>query len=595
MDAFLPSSVLKWSSQYSYRSYNMAALLNGREFFPDYGDNCSSAVFRYFGDLRRHAVVYDSQLNQLRHRTHREGKCETIAPHYDDFVILYFEHAISIKEVILYEVYNPGCLTSISGALIDKPALIETAVWTELWDRNMAAYIIASDEMGSAMLPRSLKTDCFVDMSLDSNKRVINCLCLEFNSENINYYAEIDCIEIKGTANVDDCSDTSIDAPGMLNLPSELLFQIFSSCSLMDLDCLSSTCIRLYDLANDCSLYRSLDFRPLWKTLTDRQLEKLAQKCKIHKWDPKSISFEWCSKISGEAIETLLKSCPNLKFLNLANTAHSALASLNFGSVSKFCPNLETLILRFNHDEKVLASGKKLAPLKSLRIFSLESGFIETAQIPSFRDWICSNKCLTFLSLDALQPRFRPEQTNFLLDMLSRNCPNLESLNICRQSIDNQSFIHMSTMTCLKSLDVGWSFRPEIGPLEFNSAICQMLNSKRGHFTTLIFTACRGFNLDSLSCIATTQPNLQCLDILGVSSLLQGYTTLENVFKKCKDLRYVDLSYVKGISDREVAVLAALYTKVLIKRAHTCKYDEDFYQNLLRDPKYGLTETHQSY
>ena len=69
----------------------MAALLNGREFFPDYGDNCSSAVFRYFGDLRRHAVVYDSQLNQLRHRTHREGKCETIAPHYDDFVILYFE------------------------------------------------------------------------------------------------------------------------------------------------------------------------------------------------------------------------------------------------------------------------------------------------------------------------------------------------------------------------------------------------------------------------------------------------------------------------------------------------------------------------
>lgn len=625
--AYLPSSILKWSSQYGYRSYSMSCLMNGCEFFPDYGDNCHSAVFRYFGSLKRNAVVHSAYLqsnhvSSLSPFRDTEAKALTSC---DDFIILYYENPLSLKEVHLFEVYNTGCLRSISGCLIDKQEDVETnkAKWTLLWNVNSPKELIYSKSAdGSEPNTREMavRQECFIDVL--PSKRVINCLCLEFNSDNVDYYTEIDCIEAIGDAidldlfnplaiesSVDDefsncinllsikderSSQNSEDSETFLTLlkmPDEIIRKIFESCSLKSLGQVSATCRRLYSLAHDYSLYRSIDFRPLWKSFNDDDLDNFTQKCQTHNWDVKSLSFEWCFKLSNTSIESLLQNTPNLSYLNLANTSAKMLENLDFGIIARYCPKLESLVLRMNHEHEFngFASSKNLTALKTLKIFSLESCRTETAQLPKLRDWITSNASLTFLSLDAMLPRFDFHQTNLLLEKLSKNCPNLEFLNLCRQSVNDASFIHMSSMRSLKGLDVGWSYRPDVGMLEYNSAICQMLISKRGHFTTLIFTACRGFNIDSLSCIAATQPNLKCLDILGVSALAQGGKTLEELFKNCPNLKYIDLSYINGISDREVAVFMNMYTKIDIKRAHTCKADEEFYRNMLSDPRYGLT------
>ena len=493
--------------------------------------------------------------------------------------------------------------------------------WVEIWNRDTGESILEFSDGGVNIKSESVMRRCIIKSETTRYSNHANCLCLQFNSEGASYYPEIDCVTVLGDdlnsdllnpfateSSVDFLAssvqkldiriedkekghgDIALKGYGFLSLPDEIVLKIFGYISITDMARISRTCSRLYPIANDYSLYKRLDLRSLFLSLTDNVLMCFTRKCRIHNWNIKSISVEWGFRVSATSIESLVLSCSNLRCLNLANVNIATLSNLNFTKIANFCPNLESIILRLNH-QKFRQAAKTLESFRDLRLFSLESADIEESQFKFFRDWICTNKFLTFLSLDSLTPTLMSDQTNLLLDLLVQNCPNLQCLNICRAAVNDQSFIHMSAMPSLKALDVGWSYRQETGSLEYNSALCQMLNSKRSHFTSLIFTACRGFNVDALACIAKTQSILKCLDILGVVSLAQGYRSLELVFKSCKQLQYVDLSYVKGISDREVAVLVALYPSVDIKRAHTSKADEEFYQNLLLNPRYGLNDS----
>ena len=566
-------------------------MLNGQEFYPDYGDNSFSAVFRYFGELQKHAVTFDSVFPRQSHSS--------------DFIVLRFREVVIPSLVYVYEVYNPGYLRAIHGAFLFEDGTDKG--WGLLWTS-----LRANAEQKSYQSVSSQQVAC----NLESKGRVVNSICLEFDCSMAPYYTEIDCVELVGLSvevgsvnpwGIESSVDESVNngviqiCKGIENLdvaksgdhsevlstnylfglPDEIILNIFEFLSLSDITKVSVTCARLYRLANDYSLYQDLNFRPYWLSLDDKLLTSFASRAKAHSWNPQYVSFAWCYKLSPGSIHSFLTLCSNMKYLNLSNIAPQTLEALDFNIVKNCCPLLASLKIRLNNQE---VDWKFLAPLKGLAHLSFDSIRISPKCLLEFFTWVSTNEILKFLSLDQFEPRMSPNNTNSLLELLVRNCPNLQCLNLCRSGLNHESFIILARMKNLNSLDAGWTFNADTtNGSEYNSALCQMFNSNRGSYKKLFFTACRLFSSSTLACVAETQSNLEVIDLLGIS--LIKMKSLELLMKRCPNLKYIDISYASSLSNPEIIFLMRKYPNVSIKRAHSNKDNEETFQKLLKQAK----------
>ena len=567
-------------------SPDVASLLNGQEFYPQYGDNSFSAVFRYFGELQHHAVSFDSIYPQHKHSR--------------DFIALKFRESLIPKCICVYEVYNPGYLRAVYGALVFEDGKDDG--WKLLWTAGAEPYMEAD----------SYKLTC----ELESSGRLINAICLEFDCEKAPYYTEIDFVELvgysteAGTVNpvgIESSVDGSLNdvitiSKGMesldvkgddekaegtnyfLDLPDHIILHIMRYLSVHDLIRASHTSQRLYRLANDYSLHKICDFRPFWLQLDDRLMTTFNAKCRSHMWNPNYVSFAWCYKLTADSINSFVSMCSNMKSLNLSNLDPQTVQNMDFTLIRDACPSFTSLNIRLNNNPTENIEWNFLSPLKGLHHLSFESVKIHPRSLQEFFRWIASNENLTFLSLDQFEPRMSPNSSNNLLELLATNCKNLQSLNLCRSGLNHLSFIILARMKKLNSLDAGWSFNADTtSSSDYNNALCQMFNSNRRTYKKVFFTASRIFTSDTLQCLAETQPYLEVIDLLGISII--KFPSLDLLFRRCPKLKYVDVSYCSQLSNIEIVHLIRKYPHVNIKRAHNSKETEDAFLKAVRDSK----------
>lgn len=228
------------------------------------------------------------------------------------------------------------------------------------------------------------------------------------------------------------------------------------------------------------------------------------------------------SQISPEQLEEILKTCPNIKKLNLWH-------SCNTLDYLKLLPE-DLQSLRVNCyignngflDDNLKSVFRKMQKLRSLDFHSIDISDLATLRyLPETLEALDLSDCdITIEILENLFIRFK----------------NLRSLNLSNCSVDPTVFAFLPES--LESLNLDSSFRYNC-TTETITALCKKLKNLR----SLNLAHCTLLTPEALSHLPET---LESLDLSHCSCRRLTVAMFEDVLKRFKNLRSLNLSYCEG-------------------------------------------------
>ncbi|XP_075720310.1 F-box/LRR-repeat protein 4 isoform X2 [Rhinoderma darwinii] len=563
--------ILDFSSHYGSEnsmSYTMWNLAGAPNVYPSSGDFTQTAVFRTYGKW------WHQSANSALH-------FKRTSPSFfsQDYVELAFEEPVYPMAVHILETYHPGSVVKILACSANPYSQITpTEVrWETIW----------SAEPTRVHSPQARQfTPCIKEIDFPTN-----LLRLETNSSLLEYYTELDAVELHGvkekpmlslkTVTIDmndldeddyddkdgcgiDCLTNQFSSATLRDwtnngyfdkLPYELIQLIISHLSLPDLCRLAQTCKLLYQHCCDPLQYTHLSLQPYWATLTDASLEYLLPRCTLVQW----LNLSWTGNrgfITTSGFSRLLKvSGAELVRLELACGHFLNEACLEV--IAEMCPNLQELNLSscdklppqaFNH-------VSKLCGLKRLVLYRTK---IEQTALLSILNFCPELQHLNLGSCVLI------EDCDLIAGVIGAKCKKLRSLDLWRcKNITEKGIMELASgCPLLEELDLGW---------------CPTLHSVTGCFANvarklpdlrkLFLTANRSVCDSDIEELAANCQHLQYLDILGTR--LVSPPSLRKLLECCKELVLLDVSFCSQIDSRIVQEFTSRFPNVSIKKSFT--------------------------
>ncbi|XP_064402047.1 F-box/LRR-repeat protein 4-like [Halichondria panicea] len=566
--------VINFSSQYgssNTQSYTAANLAGEPRIYDKYGDFQEALVLRTYGTWWKKCPSVPKTLRKT------SENFRSI-----DFVELRYSMKLIPSAINVYETYNPGAVVRILACNSDpkdkhNPGEVK---WITLWDGPPQCSAVP--KQSRIFSPPIRKIDF-----------PTNLLRLEFNSEECDYYTELDAVEMVGEdpgdsrTRVDRAEGFQVDVTARLmrqlsladrqtsinsedeefekwgyfgTLSDEIIQYIFSYLDVVSLSRVAQTCSLLFKNAYDPHLYQEVDLQSHWNTVDDSTLEGLTNRCSLIK----RISLSWTGggkQVTEGALCNFLEKCGSqLVTLRLACCLYVGKHAMK--TIRNVCTELEELDLHrcTKLDTEDLMNVYLLRKLRRLNLYNmslsekflselsshcpllehLNLGAVTLIEPPGGRTETASKKlihCLSQLknlkSLDLWRCRFATPE---VLVCLSENCPNLEEL------------------------DIGWchSISRYIDCTDLLCSGCKKLKK-------LFLTSIRSVSDADLENLARNCRDLEQLDILGTSHV--SSTGLMSVCRSCPKLIFFDVSFCGAITETVVTELSAAFPNVCFKKS----------------------------
>ncbi|KAG8582286.1 hypothetical protein GDO81_007993 [Engystomops pustulosus] len=528
--------VLDFSSHYGSEnsmSYTMWNLAGPPNVYPSSGDFTQTAVFRTYGNW-----WHQNGCSTLPFKRTSPSFCS------QDYVELAFEEPVYPTAIHILETYHPGSIVKILACSANPYSqTTPTEVrWETIW----------SAEPTHVHSPQARQfTPCIKEIDFPTN-----LLRLETNSSLLEYYTELDAVELHGvkekpmlslkTVAIDmndleddeyedkdgcgiDCLTNQFSSSSLRDwtnngyfdkLPYELIQLIISHLALPDLCRLAQTCKLLYQHCCDPLQYTHLSLQPYWASLTDASLEYLLPRCTLVQW------------------------------LNLSWTGNRGFISTSGFSSGDCAPNLQELNL--SSCDKATSGFQHISKLCGLKRLVSTAPKIESLNFCPELQHLNRGSCVLI------------EDYDLIAGVIGAKCKKLRSLDLWRCKNITEKGIKELASGCplLEELDLGW---------------CPTLHSGTGCFTNLahklpglrklFLTANRSVCDTDIEELAASCQHLQYLDILGTR--LVSPISLRKLLECCKELILLDVSFCSQIDSRVVQELASRFPNVSIKKSFT--------------------------
>ncbi|CAH2252667.1 F-box LRR-repeat 4 [Pelobates cultripes] len=563
--------VLDFSSHYGSEnsmSYTMWNLAGSPNVYPSSGDFTQTAVFRTYGKWWHQCPSAPTPFKRT-------------SPSFfsQDYVELAFEEPVYPTAVHVLETYHPGSVVKIMACSANPysqstPAEVR---WETIWS--------AEPTRVNSPQARQFKP-CIKEINFPTN-----LLRLETNSSLLDYYTELDAVELHGvkekpmhsikTTTVDmsdsdedeyedkdscglDCltnqfSSTSLrewtDNGYFDKLPYELIQLIISHLALPDLCRLAQTCKLLYQHCCDPLQYIHLSLQPYWASLNDTSLEYLLPRCTLVQW----LNLSWTGNrgfISTSGFSRLLKVCGSeLVRLDLACGHFLNEACLEV--IAEMCPNLQELNLSScdKLPPQAFIHISKLCGLKRLVLYRTK---IEQTALLSILNF-CPE--LQYLNLGSC---VLIEDYDLVAGVIGAKCKKLRYLDLWRcKNITERGIAELASgCLLLEELDLGWC-----PTLQSATGCFVNLARKLPRLQKLFLTANRSVCDTDIEELAANCQHLQHLDILGTRMV--SAAALRKLLESCKGLSLLDVSFCSQIDSRVVQELTSRFPNVSIKKSFT--------------------------
>ncbi|KAF5896976.1 F-box/LRR-repeat protein 4, partial [Clarias magur] len=498
--------VLDFSSHYGGEgsmSYTMWNAAGAPSVFPSSGDFTHTAVFRTYGRWWE-----DERVEQRFSRTPRSF-------HSRDFLEVAFEEQVFPTSITVLETYHPGAIVQILACSLNPYAENYTtdARWEVLWAGEPT-------KVGSPQARRFCPPIRQINFAT-------NLLRLEVNSSLLDYYTELDAIELRGGRNHvgslttpvitkiipgDDrlmpCNKVNTGNGYFDRLPYELIQLIVSHLAVPDLCRLAQSCKLLQRHCYDPLQYVQLSLQPYWFRLNDLSLAHLQSRCALLQ----RLNMSWTGNrgaVTPSGFCSFIRACgANLVCLELS-CCHF-LNEMCLEVIAQTCVSLQELDLASCDRLEPLAFNQ-IAKLGRLRRLVLYRTKIEQTAILSILTFCNELRHLNLGSCVMI------EDFDVVASVLSTRCRSLASLDLwrCRSLSERGLSELVSGCGTLEELDLGWSSALHSGSaLHGGSASFRHAARRLSRLRRLYLTANRNICDADLEHIATHCPALEHLDIL---------------------------------------------------------------------------------
>ncbi|XP_053566537.1 F-box/LRR-repeat protein 4 [Bombina bombina] len=561
--------VLDFSSHYGSEnsmSYTMWNLAGSPNVYPSSGDFTQTAVFRAYGNWWTKCPSTPLPFKR-------------ISPNFvsNDYIELAFEEPVYPTAIHILETYHPGSVVKILACSANPysqspPAEVR---WETIW----------AGEPTHVNSPQARQfTPCIKEISFPTN-----LIRLETNSSLLDYYTELDAVELHGvkerpllslkTTAIDmndldededkdscgiDCLSSQFSSTGLREwtsngyfdkLPYELIQLIISHLPLPDLCRLAQTCKLLYQHCCDPLQYIHLSLQPYWANLNDTTLEYLLPRCTLVQW----LNLSWTGNrgfISTSGFRRLLKVCGS-ELLRLELACGHFLNEACLEVIAEMCPNLQELNLSScdKLPPQAFSHISKLCRLKRLVLYRTK---IEQTALLSILNFCPEIQHLNLGSCVLI------EDYDLVSSVIGAKCRKLRSLDLWRcKNITEKGIAELvSGCQLLEELDLGWCPTLQSGAGCFVNLARKLPNLRK-----LFLTANRSVCDTDIEELAANCQHLQQLDILGTRMV--SAASLRKLMECCKELSLLDVSFCSQIDSRIVQELNSKFPNVSIKKSFT--------------------------
>ncbi|XP_059609480.1 F-box/LRR-repeat protein 4 [Phlebotomus argentipes] len=573
--------VIDFSSQYgsdtsiSYTAYN----ITGRPSkFPDYGDFPETFAMRTYGPWWD---IAPSTMRELQ-----PSNIQDIPIH--DFIVVEFEEFVIPHAISIYETYNPGAIVKIWAFFST------TDTWHCLWS--------SYPDPDVEKWPRKFAPEI---------KRIplpTKILRLEFNHVFLDYFTEIDGIELTGRkCDVRDVSDSAtrrskkgpiqrklesvqfklrqienhtdilkdflandlgnfMKEAGLVpeeiedntpqitlkDLPCEILFKILSYLDLVSIFRTAQVCRKLYDVATDPFLYQEINLKPYWHSACDELLATLTKRATLLK----KLDLSWCGLfhvITPSVFKEFVRNCCK----NLTHLRLNSCKFINAGCmeiVGSVCVNLRELCLRnYTKPPSVL----NFHCLKNLRCLERLDLFRTQIDSDLLLMTLRYNPALKHLNLGICSATVNMDDVAIQISRYNRSMVSIDMWK--SHYLSSVGLLALSQCHDLEEVDFGWCLREEASPGES----LKILLKSCPRLKKVFLAAIRGINDRDLENITEFCPNLEQLDLMGVLGIT--YDMCYKILSKCHKLKVLDLSFCDQIDELQIALWRDVFG-VSIKR-----------------------------
>lgn len=364
--------------------------------------------------------------------------------------------------------------------------------------------------------------------------------------------------------NISQCSATDNKRASIHDLPYNVMLKIFEHLTVDDL---------MLDIALVCKYWHELCFYSTFKNQMNFEGRHLVDHDTIiqtlkYSRHIKKLSLRSCHNdtITDETIETVAKSCGNLREVNLTNASRNLTCKCVI-SLAEHCPNITHLHLEsFGVNDQVLYKiAENLAHLESLYINQnrdvTDNGLIQVLSCCSKLHTLSANRLeqVTDKTLEAIKER---ELENPRLKVLSLAMNKLTGCGV--RSIGVATNLTMLDLTRVKLMSYD-----DIVPLAFN-------------LTGLTYLAlCMQAQIDD-QCLEIIARNMSKLEQLLLISTSVSDKGVEYVVDGCKSLHTIDIGY-SNVSQKGCLMLCENLPSIEKIGMMSCKNANDDELNLLAD------------
>uniref|UniRef100_A0A182QHC9 F-box domain-containing protein n=1 Tax=Anopheles farauti TaxID=69004 RepID=A0A182QHC9_9DIPT len=440
-------------------SYTALNLIGPPMHYPEHADHSDSYLLPSYGVWPMEAPSYAPEFGTA-HLSAREN----LPIH--DFVTVTFEQPVYPSKILIYETYNPSAVYRVW-------ARVNEDEWKLMWDlRDHYSEPITFPEQARIL-----------EIHPPALKERTNMLRIEFMASSSK-------------------SDLAANRVHILDLPDELLLQIFSNLDLPTRQVTVQVCEKFARIASDSRLYREVNFQKCWMQTDVKLFNFVMKRCN----NIRKLDLSWCGSCGS------LKDCDVKRFLYqrgrslthlYMNEVTVTLDVLN--KLDRYCPLLKELCMRNTSEtlEVILVNNKALQHLKI--------------------------NCCPILDM------------KIIAATLGKCNHELVTLNAYKTYDWNTAgLISLQNCTKLQELDIGWTFQHDSTDDLLTLAVAHWPQLKR-----LCLAGVRSVSSEDVLQIAQHCPALEQLDLMGCIRVEES--KVDAVLERCPRLRLLDLTYCSSI------------------------------------------------
>uniref|UniRef100_H2ZMF1 F-box domain-containing protein n=1 Tax=Ciona savignyi TaxID=51511 RepID=H2ZMF1_CIOSA len=544
--------IIDYSSQYGGEnrrsfSYSVSNIMGEPQIFPKYGDFTQAAVMRTYGP-------WWEKCESPKYKKDNRPRLFPFAS--QDYIDVVFDQAVYPWSIAIYETYNPGSLVRILALSIPLPLIDGFTHWEVLWDNPHPQHNLPTAARMFAPILREIK----------HRSRIIR---LEFCHSHLEYYAELDAVELTGLtifcAFCADSDPTDEDNPehapypggAFSQLPAELLSKIFSYLSFPDFCRAAQVCTLFRSHSYDPAQFNCLNLHTYWHMVNENTLAGIVDRCK-HGCTIQTLNMRWVGGgdiMSSDQLHDFFRVCDLLTLTFLDVGSSPCITDKVLKAMTDVLPHLNHLNIE-SCDKPTSEGLRVLHKFSNLETLNLYRTKVDDAGI------ICvlrSNTQLESLNLGSCQHIL--DYDKVFMEMAA-HCQQIRIIDVWRaRSLTSQGLNELTThCKHLEELDFGWC-----GTLQSSTGCFTHLAKSCRNLHKLFLTANRTVSDAEIRFLAEHCPKLRQLDILGTRQV--SVAAIELLLLRCPDMQFLDLSFCFSFTVEVVNGLRTLYPHVSIKRS----------------------------